>query len=168
MRKLRQYDAGVVLEIPIRDLDDEALDLDGGETALILLEAPSGRRKELTATVDDAGNLVTYTTEELDFDEHGEWKVQARIVDSPVSLRSSILRLEVERALDRGPVIVELSVARFYLRPQPFDGIEFYPPDIAFEIDTAEGTFEALELVGDDLPITLFDGTTALVEITQP
>lgn len=152
----------------VRDQDDRQLDLDGTEEAWLLAEAPSGHRKRFVASVDAATDTVVYVTQENDFDEWGSradpWRLQVELVGASYHVRGRVELLEVQPNLDTPRIILRPDPAVVYLHA-PFAWAEQYTPETVFGFDTAEGSFSEIELEGEHLPITISDGTTALVAV---
>lgn len=111
MQKIRQYDVGVVFALPVRDQDDQIVDLDGSETGTLYLESPSGRRKTRAATIDPATDSLVYISQALDFDEWAPasrpWRIQGRVqsISPAFDISTTVLLLEVEPVL-RAPILV--------------------------------------------------------------
>ncbi len=166
MKALRQYDAGVVLKIPLRDQDDEIIDLDGTETAWFLLEAPSGHRKRFAATVDETTETIEYTTETLTFDEWGTWRLQAEVIGTGYHVRTAVLLLEVQSNLDAPRLVLRPDPAMLVLRAV-FPSLDYVESELVFGVEMADGSFGVVELDDGKLPVLLYDGTTALVEVFQ-
>lgn len=107
MKSLRQYDAGVVLSISVRDQDDALVAIPAGATGTIWLRSPSGRVKSRAATAVQGATSISYTTTALDLDEWGVWSIQGQLVASSpaIDISTTIVSIEVGEVL-RAPILV--------------------------------------------------------------
>ena len=74
-------DIGTILRLTIKD-GDNIVDISGAITKTIILEDPSGNNLEKSGTfyTDGTDGIIQYTTIAGDFDERGNWAIQAKIV----------------------------------------------------------------------------------------
>jgi hypothetical protein len=121
VRGLQQYDVGAVVRVYVQDAGGATVTLDGTETATLLLELPSGRRKQFDATVDVDAQAVVYVTAPGDLDEWGDYRVQAYVASSDYDVRSAKAIMPVRSNLDAPRWFVQLEPAEMFLfAPVPF------------------------------------------------
>jgi hypothetical protein len=89
-------DIGTVLRCTIKDGSD-AVNISTATSKIIILEDPSGNNSDKIATFTTNGidGKIQYTTISGDFDERGNWSIQAKVVLPSGTWYSDIYTFEV-------------------------------------------------------------------------
>jgi len=106
VRSCQQFDAGLEVGLLVLDQDGQPEDLSDVASAVVLLESPTGRRKQRDAIVDVPGSRVLYRSQALDLDEWGEWRLQARLLGPDYDVRTRVQLLLVHPNADAPELVV--------------------------------------------------------------
>lgn len=87
-------DKGTILRGTIVDENGAVVDISSATTLEMLLKPPVDAKMTKTAVFNTDGKdgKIKYVSLSTDFDEEGEWKVQARVVFVDGQVNSSIIR----------------------------------------------------------------------------
>lgn len=98
--EIRQYDIGVQFILTITE-DSSALDISLATTKEIIIQTPSGTSTTYTATflTDGTDGKIYYTSVDGDLDNIGQHKIQAKVVLSGGTYKSTIEKFKVKANL---------------------------------------------------------------------